>query len=263
MNALLRPRPSPFGVLRLAGSDRAPEPVAAVSLPEPPVSKRDILWESVPALDLDRAIVANPRLRAARPGIAAMPFDALRTKLTALSEANNWKTIAVTSANAGAGKTTIIANLALAFARSGGKRVIVLDLNQKRPGLAAQFAVNPRHDIEPLLAGELDLAAQSWRLKSDVILACAQVRPSGVLNRWDPHRIGESVARIAEAAEADLVISDLPTFDSGDSTFGFLAHCDVAFAVARQDHCRLSDLDRCERLVASQTNFAGFVVNRA
>jgi protein-tyrosine kinase len=260
MNALLKARPSPFGVLRLAGADLAPEPILPV-LPEAPA--RHSIWDRVPALDLERAIAANPRLGAARPGLAAMPFDALRTKLTALCEAKTWKTLAVTSANPGAGKSTVVANLALAFARSGGKRVIVLDLNQKHPVLAAQFAVNPRQDIEPLLCGEIDLAAQAWRLKSDVVLACAQVRTSGVLNRWDPHQIGESVTKLATDTEADLVICDLPTFDSSDSTFGLLAHCDVAIAVARQDHCRLRDLDRCERLVASQTNFAGFVVNRA
>jgi protein-tyrosine kinase len=260
MNALLRPRPSPFGVLRLAGADLAPETIPPVATE---TSARHSIWDRVPALDLERAIAANSRLGAARPGLAAMPFDALRTKLTALSVANGWKTVAVTSANAGAGKTTVVANLALAFARSGGKRVLVLDMNQKRPGLAAQFAVNPRQDIEPLLSGEVDLATQAWRVKSDVVLACAQVRTSGVLSRWDPHQIGESVARLAAEVEADLVICDLPVFDSRDSTFGFLAQCDVAIAVARQDHCRLSDLDRCERLVASQTNFAGFVVNRA
>lgn len=263
MNALLKSRPSPFGVLRPAGSDLAFDEVEPVLPPDGAATKTDTLWTRVPELDLDRAIAANPRLGAARSGVDAMPFDALRSKLTNLSETKSWKTLAVTSANSGVGKTTVVANLALSFARNGGKRVLVLDMNQKRPGLAAQLAINPRQDIEPLLNGELDVSSQAWRLKSDVILACAQVRPSGVLSRWDPHRIGESVTRLANETGADLVICDLPTFDSGDSTFGFLAQCDGAIAVARQDKCRLSDLDRCERLVASQTDFAGFVVNRA
>lgn len=65
-------------------------------------------------------------------------YRALRTKVKFLTYQKGLKTIAVTSACAGEGKTTVCANLGIAMAQSGS-RVLIIDGNLRNPGLHKVF----------------------------------------------------------------------------------------------------------------------------
>lgn len=67
------------------------------------------------------------------------------------------RVIAVTSGKGGVGKTSIVANLAIAFRRLG-KRVLILDGNLGLANIDIIFGLNPVHNIEHVISGEKDLA---------------------------------------------------------------------------------------------------------
>src|SRR5215467_3420173 len=63
------------------------------------------------------------------------------------------QTIGITSAAQGEGKSTTVANLAIALAQSG-RRVIVIDADLRRPGQHRLFGIQRDEGLSNLLAGE-------------------------------------------------------------------------------------------------------------
>jgi flagellar biosynthesis protein FlhG len=61
--------------------------------------------------------------------------------------------IAIASGDAGVGRTTVVANLAVALANRG-RKVLVLDADLMHADVAAQFGLEPHGDIRGVLAGE-------------------------------------------------------------------------------------------------------------
>lgn len=70
----------------------------------------------------------------------AASFRVLRYRLT---ERGDPRVIVVTSAEAGEGKTTCAINLALSLAECGRARVLLLEANLRRPGLARMLGITP------------------------------------------------------------------------------------------------------------------------
>jgi Mrp family chromosome partitioning ATPase len=68
------------------------------------------------------------------------PFRVLRTNVELASVDVPPRTIVVSSAMPGEGKSTVVRNLAIAF-RESGKRVLVVDLDMRHPALARLFEV--------------------------------------------------------------------------------------------------------------------------
>ena len=71
---------------------------------------------------------------------AAEPYRILATNLDFVNLERNAQTIMFTSATRGEGKSTTVANLAVALAR-GGRRVILVDLDVRKPSLAGFFSL--------------------------------------------------------------------------------------------------------------------------
>jgi len=77
----------------------------------------------------------NPKSRTAEA------FRTLRTNIQFSSLDNELQTIAVTSSGSGEGKSTVIANLAIAMAESG-KKVILVDCDLRKPSLHKKMGIS-------------------------------------------------------------------------------------------------------------------------
>ena len=96
--------------------------------------------------------------------------EAFRTLRTTLSLADREsREIVVSSTEPGDGKTTVLANLAVAYAQSG-KKTLLIDADLRRPGLTAMLGLRGTDGVSSVIRGAGD-AAQ---------LAAALVRPSGI-----------------------------------------------------------------------------------
>ena len=113
-----------------------------------------------PSLTLDGSSVLSADFRE--------PFRVLRTNIELASVDAPPRTIVVSSASPGEGKSTVVRNLALAFHESG-KRVAVVDLDLRHPALAALFGV-------PLAKGMTDVLRRDVTLE-DVMLEIAEGIP--------------------------------------------------------------------------------------
>jgi polysaccharide biosynthesis transport protein len=110
-------------------------------LPEPPRKLR---------ADHRLAMLAEPT------GVQAEAFRMLRTNLEFASLGKDMRTIMITSGVEQEGKSTTIANLAVALARAG-RHVILVDLDLRRPFLARFFDLDGRPGLTQVAIGHADL----------------------------------------------------------------------------------------------------------
>jgi tyrosine-protein kinase len=95
-------------------------------------------------------MLADPR------SVHAETFRKLRTSLEFVNFERGAKTIMVTSAGPREGKSTTVANLAVAFARAG-RRVALVDLDLRRPFLHSLFNVSGNYGITDVVVKRVDL----------------------------------------------------------------------------------------------------------
>lgn len=90
-------------------------------------------------------------------GRNAEPYGMLRTNLDFVNLEVQPRTIAVTSAVAGEGKSTTAANLAVSLARTG-RRVLIADFDVRAPSLDRLFNLRGRPGLTNVVLGKADLS---------------------------------------------------------------------------------------------------------
>lgn len=120
----------------------------------------------------DRYVLEHPQ------SIYAESFRTIRTNLQFMRRSDGKRSLLVTSASVGDGKTSVSTNLAAAFAATG-KRVLVIDTDLRRPCVHAVFGLDNSVGLGQVLVGELALA-EAIRPVSDTlfVLGCGPIPPN-------------------------------------------------------------------------------------
>ena len=131
----------------------------------------------------------NGLLMLAEPhGLGGEPFRTLRTNLDFVALNATPQTIMVTSAVQAEGKSTTVANLAIASARAG-KKVVLVDLDLRRPYIDRFFAFGDRPGLTEVALGYFDL--------DDAILSVALTNAGGSPSRRPNGRGGNDLVGIS------------------------------------------------------------------
>ena len=153
---------------------------------------------------IDPSVIAahNPASRFAEV------FRGLRTALRFSASGAQCRVLQVTSASPRDGKTTVAANLAVSFAQSG-KRVLLVDGDLRRPRVDAVFGIQPDAGMVELLAGEarLDDAVAASGVENLWLLPCGR-QPSNPAEVLSSPEFEQLVHLLRE--QYDLVIIDSP-----------------------------------------------------
>ncbi|UBQ04257.1 CpsD/CapB family tyrosine-protein kinase [Curtobacterium sp. TXMA1] len=152
-------------------------------------------------------------LRDERASVRAEAFRSLRTNVQFLSSRpQGARTVAITSSRPAEGKTTTIANLAVALAE-GGQRTVVIDSDLRRPNLANVMGVEGSVGLSDLLIGraELEDVLQPWGTSGLQLLPAGTIppNPSELLGSPAFAALIESVSE-----EFDYVLVDTPPLGS-------------------------------------------------
>ncbi|CAN5695558.1 hypothetical protein BH23GEM6_BH23GEM6_18220 [soil metagenome] len=139
---------------------------------------------------------------------SAEAFRVLRTNLSWLKVGDSLKTLVVTSAGEGEGKSTTVANLAVTFARQG-MRVLVIDADLRRPRLHKLFGISREPGLSDLILGRNtpEEVIQSTDVKRLFLL------PAGVLDMEAMEQLGSPLIRqmLQRFGEGfDLIVLDSP-----------------------------------------------------
>jgi capsular exopolysaccharide synthesis family protein len=219
-------------------------------------------WRAIPKLEIDSRKLARRRLISLARGSEAAAFDVLRTKVLQLAGVNGWRRVAITSPLPGSGKTTTSLNLAFALARQVDLRIILIDLDMRRPAIARTLSVGGKGGVGAILDGRSTFG-EAARRHGDNLAIAMNYRglrdPSDLFLR---SRTAEVIDEIERVYRPDLVLFDMPPMLVNDDTAAFLGNVDCALIVAEADQSTTEQVDICEKELAEQTNVLGVVLNK-
>ncbi len=170
----------------------------------PRLSINQLRRDTNPESPLDPTLVAYHAPQSPEAEI----YRVARTSLMISNRKGSVRTMMMTSAQPGDGKSTTVSNLAISFAQTG-KRVLLIDADMRRPMISTLFGLDVRAGLSDYLSGQTDL--------SDNVVSSAvaglDLMPSGRLT-GEPAELLES-PRIRTlihkaSAEYDLVLIDAP-----------------------------------------------------
>ena len=205
----------------------------------------------------------------------------LRTSIDFVNLDRGARVIMVTSALDREGKSTTIANLAVAFARTG-RRVVLVDLDLRRPALARFFGLRGREGLTNVALGECSLddaikyvavepegAGSSsvngnggGAIEGVLELLLAGPPPPGASEFAASDAVGEILNELRE--RADLVLVDAPPLLQVGDAVTLTARVDALFVVTRLKTLRRPVLKELARVLeACPGEKLGFVLTGA
>jgi capsular exopolysaccharide synthesis family protein len=190
---------------------------------------------------------------------SAEAFRTLRLALQIRADGRTGNSFLFTSAEPGAGKSTVAANYALIA--SMRQRVLLIDADLKRPALHKFFAVDQAPGLVDLLAGTPFDEGIRHVGPGALELVPAGSSISHVSDVTASERMGE-LLRTA-AASYDLVVLDAPPVLASADAEGLASHDGVTVVlVVRPSTKRRLITKALRRLELIDANVAGIVVNR-
>jgi len=223
-----------------------------------------IVYTTTTVVQLDPAHLENNRIVAQdKHNPMSWPFDSLRTQVLQKMDENNWRTIAIISPTAEAGKSIISINLAISIAQQPQKTVMVVDFDLRKPRIAQYLGINTKKSINDWLAGNAELSEIIVNLGIPRLTVLPTNRPvdnsSETLSSKSIQRL---IVELKERYDSRIVIFDLPPILNADDAMVLLPQVDCALLVVGNGMSTESELDQTMRLL-SKTNILGVVVNRA
>ena len=189
-------------------------------------------------------------------------FRRLRTNLFTQDQEAPLKTLMVTSAAEGEGKSTVVANLALAIAQSK-RKVVVVDSDLRRPALHTLFNLPNEIGLSTVLkqGATLDEAIQTSHLPRIHVLT------SGPLPSNPAELLGSSqmTAVLWELAQRfDVVLLDTPALLPVADAAVLAPAVDGVMLVVGRAQARKQDVQAaCQQLADVKARVVGLVVNRS
>lgn len=190
-------------------------------------------------------------------------FDLLRTRLLQLLKANGWHRVAVTGPTPGSGATFTAVNLALSLARIANTRTVLMDLNQRDPGVAAALDLDISADMHGFLTGEVPMSEHLVRIGDTLAVGLARYPDEDAAELLQDPRAAEVLARMSAQLRPDVTICDLPPVLTSDDAAAFLPQVDGVILVADGTRTQAGHIRACERIFEGQTRVIGIVLNRA
>lgn len=187
-------------------------------------------------------------------------FRMLRTNLQFLDLDSDPKSLVITSAVAGEGKTTTSTNLAVALAQAG-RRVLLVDGDLRRPRVAGVLGLESKIGLTTVLVGRTQLEDSIQRHEGSGIyfLACGPTppNPSEILQSRATHDL---LRRLRD--QFDAVIIDAPPLLPVADAAILATAADGAIIVARHGKTKKDQLKAsAQRLDQVGAKLFGVVVN--
>lgn len=190
-------------------------------------------------------------------------FRQLRGRLQrvrGLRELNGVRTrsILVTSPRPRQGKSFVALNLALMIAVAPEARILLVDLNVRRPSFNARFKLPPGPGIEEIIAGADWREAAWWMPDTQLHIAPLSETPRDIM---DPLHYDQLASRLEELSSSfDWILFDGPSLlESPDAEIA--AHlADATLLVASREKTTFEEMDDCVARLAPG-KLAGVVYN--
>ncbi len=219
-------------------------------------------WANLPEFQISDQAFDTNHIVAHRADRAATAFDMMRSTLLHNLHHHNWTRVAVTSPDASCGKTTVTLNLAFSLARMSDMRVMVLELDFRRPGMLRALGFDRSLNFSAVLTEAQSPEAQLIRCGTNLAFGLSTTPVQSPAELLSSVRAADVVDRIEAAYRPDVMLFDMPPMSAGDDTLAFLDQVDCALMVAAAEETSASMIDQCGKDLAKRTQVLGVVLNK-
>ena len=190
-------------------------------------------------------------------------FRTIRTNINFMAIDKPIKTLAMTSANVSEGKSTVTDNVAVVWAQTG-QRVLLIDADLRRPTLHTTFNKSNQEGLTTILTSgtnsiDLRQIVQPSGIENLDILTSGPVppNPAELLNSQRMKTLIESVKSVY-----DMVIVDVPPMLEVTDTQVLSHYLDAIVLVVKQGQTQKLAVKRAvELLNLAHANLLGYVMN--
>jgi protein-tyrosine kinase len=214
-------------------------------------------------VDVASHVLERHRVAAVANDATADAFRLLRTQVLMQMRQNGWQTLAVTSPNKGAGKSTVSLNLAISFAMEVDYTALLVDADLRDPDLRNLLELEPGLGLADFLIGKAaieDLLIHP-RMGNLVLL------PGGtpIANTSELMRspmMSEMIRELRGRYPDRLIVFDVPPILSGADTLALSSYMDATILLVEECKTTRDDIERsCELL--RHSNLIGMVLNKS
>lgn len=227
----------------------------------------DDIWKELPIVRSN----LGPELLGEAQGVvsslrndpAARAFDLLRTRLVHTLKINKWHNVAVASPTPGCGSTFAAVNLALSLSRVPHSRTVLMDLNQRDPGIADLIGVRGNVDTHNFLRGQVSSGDYFRRLSKRLAVGLTYFPYPDASDLLHNPICKQALERMHEDLSPDVVVYDLPPILAQDDLAAFLPYLDGVLLIADGTKTTARHISECERILRGHTELLGVVLNKA
>jgi protein-tyrosine kinase len=214
-----------------------------------------------PTLALDPAVLErNCVLPQVADRSALRAYKILRTRLLQRLAVKRWRTLAVTSAKAGEGKTLTAINLAMALSQEPNTQVCLVDLDLQRPQVASQMGLQAGPGLGEYLLGEAEALQVMYGCGSPSLVVITNTRTFDHSSEMlGSARMLDLLKVIGTELPQHLVIFDMPPLTS-DDVLTFAPRVDGVLLVVAEGRTERASLSKARELIA-EMNIVGVVLN--
>ena len=194
-----------------------------------------------------------------------LPFreslDLIYQNIQLLNSASSLKSLAVTSALAGEGKSSLVLGLALSAARLN-QRVLLIDADLRRPTLHKQLDLSNEQGLSNVLSGKTNLPSlyNISSSGSNIDIFTAGPTPDDPVKLFSSQRMREMIAAFEQ--NYDLVLLDTSPILGMADALQAASCCSGVVMVGRIDRVTQSELTEATAML-SKLNVVGVVANGA
>jgi len=221
-------------------------------------------WDSFEKVNLsNRVLEKNLIVSATRKDPAHKQFDILRTRMMQVIQDRDWRRIGITSPTDGCGKTFVSANLAISLARNETNRVLLMDMNLRKPDLARVLGLQRDIFMEDYLAGLVEPEEFYLRLGPSLIAGLNSRSISEPSELMQNVMTADVFDEMQDTLAPDVSIFDLPPLLNSDEAVACLPHLDGVLLVIGGGLSTEKEIIAAENLLKNQIPLLGVVLNNA
>jgi capsular exopolysaccharide synthesis family protein len=221
-----------------------------------------------PQLQVDRALaernrIALPESRLASNAHVGAAYRMVRTRLLHTVNTNHWTTLAITSPEAGEGKSLTAINLALNIARDRTTSVFLVDLDMRNPSVCRYLGVTPPHELTVFFAGQAGAEGMFFSIGPDNLAIAGSTSTTGFASELlAGRRLEDLIDYIKSVADNPIVLIDLPPVLLTDEALLVAPRVDATLLVVAEGRTRRDCLVRAKALLTEFAS-AGVILNRS
>ena len=212
--------------------------------------------------DTDKTTLARQLITVREPkSIVSEQFKTIRTNINFSMPDEDLRTIVITSTTPGEGKSTSSSNIAVVFAQSG-KKVLLVDGDMRKPTVHYTFKLKNVRGLSNLLTRQYDVeeVVQNTEVNGLSVITSGPIppNPAELLASQTMDRLIEGLLK-----QYDFIIFDAPPVLSVTDAQIMANKCDGTILVVQTAKTEKDNILKAkEVLVASKANMIGVILNR-